>query len=186
MLFITTGMPGSGKEEVLKVLKRTGLPIFRMGDVVRDHAKTNDAGQGDSGIGGHADAQRKEHGPEIWAERTLERISTLEEGSGEDMPDAVVDGSRSLKEIEYFKKNYKGNVVVIAVHCSTKSRYSRLKRRTRSDAPKTYEEFSERDKRELSWGIGEVIATADHLIVNESSLNEFKGEVRRLVGRLLI
>ena len=186
MLIITTGMPGSGKEEVLKVLKRTGLPIFRMGDVVRDHAKANNVDGGDGGVGGHATSQREEHGPEVWAVRTLERISALKKDPQDAMPDAVIDGSRSLFEIRHFKKEYEGDVVIVAVHCSPKTRYSRLKGRKRGDAPRSIEEFQQRDDRELGWGIGEVIATADHLLVNEGSLNEFKGEVRRLVGRLLV
>ena len=180
MLIITTGMPGSGKEEVLKVLMRTGLPIVRMGDVVRDHAKTNGIDTGDSGIGGYANDQRDEHGADVWAQRSLEIVNQI---SGSKDEDVVIDGSRSLHEIEHFKNN--SDVKVIAVHSSPSVRFGRLKGRKRDDAPKTLEEFNARDNRELSWGIGNVIATADFLIVNEGSLNEFKGQVREVVGKLL-
>ena len=43
------------------------------------------------------------------------------------------------------------------------------------------EEFHERDNRELGWGLGETMALADVMIINESSLDEFKDNVRKLM-----
>ena len=142
MLIIVTGMPGSGKEEVIKVLKRTGLPIFRMGDVVREHASQSNVDTTDTGIGGYASSQREEHGKDVWAIRTLELIR--KDGSDDASLDVVIDGSRSLFEIEHFKSNFKGDVRVIAVHTSPKIRFDRLRGRNRSDAPKSFDEFKVR------------------------------------------
>ncbi len=49
-----------------------------------------------------------------------------------------------------------------------------MRARARFDAPKDWKEFHERDERELGWGLGSLIAMADHLIVNEGTLEEFK------------
>ncbi len=43
------------------------------------------------------------------------------------------------------------------------------------------EEFREREKKELSWGLGNVIAMADIVIINEGSLEEFKEKVREIL-----
>ena len=186
MLIIITGMPGSGKEEVVKILNRSGLPIFRMGDVVREHAAKSNVDMTDIGVGGYASSQREEHGKDVWAARTLELIRK-NGGEGDDASlDVVIDGSRSLFEITHFREHFKGDVYTIAVHTSPKIRFDRLKGRNRSDAPTSFEDFQVRDERELGWGLGSLIATADHLVVNEGSLDEYRSEIRHLVGKILM
>ena len=95
----------------------------------------------------------------------------------------IVDGVRSLEEVEEFRKHY--DTIVVAVHASPKTRFKRLLRRGRSDDPKTWEEFLERDLRELGWGLGSVIATADYMLVNEGSVRELQKAARRIVEEVL-
>jgi len=40
----------------------------------------------------------------------------------------------------------------------------------------------ERDSRELSVGLGDVIATADHVIINEGTKAQLKRGVRKVLG----
>jgi dephospho-CoA kinase len=56
--------------------------------------------------------------------------------------------------------------------------------RDRTDAPENQEQFSERDRRELGWGLGSLIALADRMIVNEGTLGEFKEKVEELLREL--
>jgi len=56
-----------------------------------------------------------------------------------------------------------------------------LFRRKRSDDPKGWKVFIERDLRELSVGQGNVIAMADYMIVNEGALEEFKAKIREVL-----
>ncbi|RLE50386.1 MAG: dephospho-CoA kinase, partial [Candidatus Methanomethylicota archaeon] len=51
--------------------------------------------------------------------------------------------------------------------------------------PKNWMEFHERDFRELKVGIGNVIALADYMIVNEVSIGEFKRKAGELLMRLV-
>ena len=98
-------------------------------------------------------------------------------------PIIVVDGVRSLDEVEYFKKFF--DVVIVAIHTSPKTRFSRLRARGRPDDPRSWSDFRERDERELSLGIGNVIALADFMIVNEEiSLSEFEALCERLITRI--
>ena len=49
------------------------------------------------------------------------------------------------------------------------------------DDSDTYDGFLVRDNRELGFGLGEVIATADYLLVNEDSLEDFQDQVRNFL-----
>jgi len=162
---VVTGMPGAGKESVVERAGRHGFSVYRMGDVVRDFAERSSVPPGD--VGGYASVERETNGKEIWARRVLDRVNR---DSAEKM---VIDGCRSDFEVTGFREYFGENIVLLAVHSSPKTRYERLVSRERADAPKSREEFSERDRRELDWGLGRVIALADHMIVNEGTLEEF-------------
>ena len=172
-MLLITGMPGAGKEEVIQALIPMGYEVLRMGDVVRGMAK--EKGIEPDRIGRFADSQRKEHGPYIWAERIAERIKDPER--------TVIDGVRSLEEVEIFGK--KGRVTIIAVHASPGTRYERLKKRNRGDESDSIEKMTERDMRELSGGLGNVIAMADVMIVNEGSLEELRENVKRTIDEII-
>ncbi len=172
-MLLITGMPGAGKEEVIRAIIPLGYEVLRMGDVVREMAK--ERGIEPDRIGDFANAQRKEHGPYIWAERTAERIKDPEK--------TLIDGVRSLEEVEIFRK--KGDVTIIAVHASPGTRYERLKRRGRGDESDSIEKMLQRDMRELSWGLGNVIAMANIMIVNEGSLEELREKVKEVIGGMM-
>jgi hypothetical protein len=42
-----------------------------------------------------------------------------------------------------------------------------------------------RDLRELRYGLGDLIARADYILINDSSIEEFKDRVRKLLNSLL-
>jgi dephospho-CoA kinase len=96
----------------------------------------------------------------------------------------LVDGLRGRAELDVFRKAFGEGLVVVAVHASPKTRYERMMRRRRADDAMTVEAFRARDLRELSWGLGDVIATADLVLVNEGSLDEFRLQARAALERL--
>ncbi len=161
---LLTGMPGCGKEEFLNVAGVVNFEIVRMGDVVRQYAEETGLSMEGHSIGSFANDEREKHHPAIWAQRTMLRM-----GSG----DTVIDGVRSLEEVGFFKQHLGPELRIVAVHASPETRYKRLVDRGRDDAPVTEEDFAKRDERELNWGIGNVIAKADVMLVNEGSLEEF-------------
>jgi dephospho-CoA kinase len=119
---------------------------------------------------------REEHGEEVIALRTIERVKPCEKV-------VVIDGVRSLREVEVFKRY--GSVITVAVHSSPKTRFERLLRRKRPGDPSTYEEFYERDMTELRFGLGDVIALADHVVVNEGDIEEAKAKAREIFMKIL-
>ncbi len=175
LVICVTGMPGCGKEEFLKVAEEKGISIVRMGDVVREEAARRGLDMNDAAVGGMAHEERLKHGGGVWAERTLPRVK----GSV-----AVIDGLRAQAELEVFRRAF-GNVRVVAVQASPETRYRRVLQRKRRDDVVTKEGFAQRDERELGWGLGNVIALADHTIVNEDNIEDFHRRAREVLAKLL-
>ncbi len=169
-------MPGSGKEEFIKVAIDLGFVVVRMGDLVREEVKRRGLDLDDASVGGLANNEREKYGMGIWALRTLPRINE---------PKVLVDGIRGIAEIEVFRGAYPDNLYVVSIEASDEVRYRRIKERGRKDATPAREHFNERDKREISWGLLEAMAEADHRILNEGSLEEYRKEAERVLSEII-
>ena len=177
-LIVITGMPGAGKSVAVAVARAMQLPVFSMGDRVREAVAARGLALAPSDVGRIANEERALHGADIWARRTLEVIPP---GTAT----AVIDGARSAAEVRAFQTLGAGaDVVVVAVHSAPRTRAARLRERARSDDQLTPEGFETRDRRELGWGIGEAIALADLTIVNEGGLPRFRSDLRRTLTAL--
>ncbi len=174
-MIILTGMPGSGKDEFVKVAREMGFSDVHMGDTVKEYAKGAGIPISDRDIGQFATEERKNYGMDIWARRTSERII--------DPDRTVVDGLRNIEELDFFKNHYQ-NVIVVAIYANRNERLNRILKRNRSDDVKNGYELEQRDSRELSWGIGKTISLADHMIVNDGTLEEFHNSVREFLTRI--
>jgi len=169
-------MPGSGKSIIAKAATDLKLPVVNMGDVVREETLKRYGVIKPDLMRKVSTDLRREFGNRIIAIRTLEKIKDIDD------PIIVVDGVRSLEEIDVFKSH--GNVVIIAIHASPKTRFERIRRRGRPGDPDNWDDFWRRDLVELSFGIGYVIALADYMIVNEGSIEEAYKRAREILERL--
>ena len=166
------GMPGCGKEEFVKVGEERGFAVVRMGDIVREEAKRRGLKLSDEAVGGMAHEERVRHGFGVWAERTIPRVKAEV---------TLIDGIRGREEVEVFRRAFGDALVVVAIHASPRTRYNRIRRRGRGDDVLSLEEFRRRDERELGWGLAEVIATADFMVVNEDGLQAMREQCRRVL-----
>ncbi len=174
-------MPGAGKDAVREVFRELGFPIVTMGDEVRAEAERKGLPPTPENLGKTMLRLRSEEGPGVLARRCLPKIEAQSSKT------VVVDGVRSLEEVAEFRKEYP-NMRIIAVHASPETRFERLVRRNRSDDPDDPDDlktFDERDKRELSVGLGNVIASADIMVVNEGAKEAFKQKLRKILSREL-
>ncbi len=176
VIIAITGMPGAGKGLVSKVAKEFGFPIFVLGDIIREEAKAKGISPTPKNLGRLMLEIRENEGEDVVAKRLLSKMKN------EEAKLVIVEGVRSLKEIEEFEKDHK--IIILGVHTSPKERFQRLVRRKRSDDPKKWEEFVERDRRELKVGIGDVLALSDIMFINESSKEEFKNKIRPILMNL--
>ena len=168
------GMPGSGKSLVVAAARLAGYDVVVMGDVVRGEAKDRRLELTPKNIGEVMLELREKFGVGVVADRCIGKIERKRSGK------VIVDGIRSLSEVEVFKKHF-SKFSLIAVYSSSEARFNRLYRRHRSDDPDGWELFHERDMRELGVGLGNAIVMAEHMIVNENNRNAAKASAKRVL-----
>ncbi len=171
-------MPGSGKTTVAKIIGKHGFTVVSMGDAVREEAEARGVGGDIVSMSRFMVELRRELGNDAVAKLVQRKIENL----GEEC--AVVEGVRSLREVEYF--NSEGySVILVGVLAPISLRYSRLSKRNRPDDPKMLRELEERDKVELSVGLGEVLALSDVYVVNDGSLKNLAETVESKLKEIL-
>jgi dephospho-CoA kinase len=171
---IFCGMPGSGKSVGATVAKDLGIPIYVMGDIVREEATSQQLQYTPQTLGKVMIELRQQLGPAIIAQRVIEKLSNESESN------VVIDGARSEIEVKTFQEAIE-QVLVVAVHAAPHIRFERLRRRGREDDSFTQDVFQDRDNHELEVGLGRIIAQADIMIVNEGKFEKLKAEVRRVL-----
>jgi dephospho-CoA kinase len=169
-----TGMPGAGKTTAAGHLARMNYDIVSMGDVIREEVRRRGLKPGLESQLKVMELVRGEYGPAALAVLLEDRIRSIAGRA------VVIDGIRSPEEIAHLRGL--GRVMVLAVHASPARRFEYLKARGRHDDPHTWEEFHSRDSAELALRIGDVIAMADGMIVNEGiSMAELGARAAELV-----
>jgi len=171
------GMPGSGKSLVVDAARELGFAVVVMGDVIREETAKRGLDLTPANVGKVMLQLRADGGNKVVAQKCIPKIE--EQSSSK----VLVDGLRSHFEVEAFKIYFK-RFSVMAVHASPETRFSRLSNRRRSDDPSGWEVFYERDMRELSVGLGNVIALSERMIINEDSPEEVRGQVLECLRRI--
>ena len=172
-------MPGAGKSTIVSKLKEQGYQAFNLGDGVRAEAKRRNLEPTGENLGKLMLELREKNGPGAVAELIKEPI----QNSNHEI--IIIDGIRSIHEINVLKET--GNLKLLAVDASSNIRFNFLSERKRSDDPLTREKFEERDNREISVGLQEIIKLADESIENnnvtidqlvESAIKVFQNWIR--------
>ena len=177
----TVGLPGSGKSEAARVAAELDIPILTMGDVIREETRKR-------GLDPHKDhgsvatSLREEEGVAAVANRSIPMIeSYLREY------DAVfIDGIRSDAEVDRFVSKFGDDFHLISIEAPAALRQKRITTRGRDQsAADGGEDLSDRDRRELGFGMGEAMERADAVVSNDSSLTAFRSEIRTLLKSYL-
>lgn len=175
-LVLITGMSGSGKTTLAGLFKDRSYRVLTMGDVIRDLAHEQGIEPTPANLGRLAGEIRVEGGPAAVADKCVEKLITLSDEK------IVVDGIRSMEEVDIFSGSF--GVDLVAVFASPETRYHRLRDRHRTDDPVDWKAFRARDERELGFSLSRAIALADHMVVNERGLDDLAQEFRKLLSRL--
>ena len=183
LIVCLTGMPGAGKSSVASFLKEKGFLVVTMGDVIREEASRQGLEPTDINLGKMMLKLRQDLGPGAVGQIVLQKLAR-EEGSNSNNNAVVIDGIRSIAEVEILKKA--GHVRLLAIHASQDTRLKHLRERGRPDAPSDGDEFTGRDKRELSVGVSEAIALANEMISNNDlTLEQLKQRAYDIVKEWL-
>lgn len=171
------GMPGAGKSLVVETVQELGYSIITMGDVIREETKKRGLEPTPQNVGKVMLNLREEGGNYVVAKKCIPKIEM------EKNDRILVDGLRSLYEADIFREHF-STFTLVAVHAPPQIRFNRLKLRNRSDDPTNWEVFHERDMRELSVGLGNVIAMAEMILINDDSIERFKVQVKEEFVRI--
>jgi dephospho-CoA kinase len=171
-------MPGAGKTEAVRIARERGVQVLRMGDAVWDEVKSRGLPLESSMVGRIASEMRATHGADVWAQRILVAVDR-------EAPLVVIDGIRSHAELDAFKGALGADFLLVRIDCPDEVRFERVTSRGRDDDTATEEAFRARDQRELSWGLGEVLARADIVIDNTGSVGMLHDKVLELLDGLL-
>ncbi|NJD51334.1 MAG: flagellar hook-basal body complex protein FliE [Candidatus Methanoperedens sp.] len=177
-LIAFVGMPASGKSEAAAIAKNFGIPVVNMGDVVREETAQRGLPPTDENIGGTGTSLRREKGMDIIAKRCVPKIRLIKN------PVVVVDGTRNINEIEYFKKEFGNDFMLIAIHTPFEMRFERVRKRARSDDMNSAGELKRRDEREKGWGLDKAIEKADITIDNIETIEKFRKQIELLLGKI--
>jgi len=174
-LIAFVGMPASGKSEAAAIAKNIGIPVINMGDIVREETAKRGLAPTDENIGGTGTALRSEEGMDVISRRCVPRILNIKTCV------VVVDGTRNINEIEYFKKEFGSDFKLIAIHAPFDIRFERVRKRARSDDMNNIEELKRRDEREKGWGLDKAIEKADITVDNTGTIENFQKQIKQLL-----
>jgi len=130
---------------------------------------------------------RRKYGSHILAEVAILTLPKLS-----DKQIIVIDGIRNPDEVNYLRKRFGKNFVLIAVDAPKEIRFKRLLERKKEGDPKTFEEFLEmdeidvgRNQPEYGQRVYDCLRLADYLIVNDSSIEEFNKKLEEICRVIL-
>lgn len=153
-----------------------GLEVLVLGDVIREEAQRRGLEPTPKNIGTVMLEVRQAEGPTVVVRRLIPKIDISPSRT------VVVEGIRSEDELRELRSRFE--VKTFAIHAAPKTRFQRLLARGRSDDPKNWETFQERDNRELGVGLCNVIALADVLLTNEETIDDLQSSFRAAVNKL--
>lgn len=172
-----TGMPGSGKSLAVRFAQKCGYNVVVMGNVVREEAEKRGLKPTSQNLGQIMLELRQKEGNAAIAKKCIQKITDINSNK------IIIDGARSLDEVEEFKKNFP-DFVSIAVLACPETRFYRLRHRSRSDDPEGWQTFRQRDLRELGVGLGNAIAMAEYYIINEETAEATETRINQVLKRV--
>lgn len=176
-IIAVVGPPASGKGEFSRIARSMGIPVVVMGDVIRKETARAGLPITDANLGETANRLREEKGMAAIAELSLPEILAGK------APVVLVDGIRGDTEVAFFRSRF-GEFYLVGVDASFGTRLARLGARGREDDRLAAEDLRERDRREISWGLGRALSMADTVICNDGEIGDFEAAVRALLEEI--
>lgn len=176
-VIVLAGLPLSGKTTYAKEIgPKYNIPLYETGTIVLEEVTKRGLEFTPENIKKVTD-ECKAISDSYFTERLMEKIDAL----SDEIKGVFISGIRAVSEVKVLKKHYgDDNVYTIAFHASLHTRFERLNnpdRITETTGAKSKEDkflrnfdnFMARNEKELGYGVGDVMALADYMIVTESN-----------------
>jgi len=167
------GLTGSGKSSAVEYLTDKGYPKVYFGGVVLDAMTKEGIEHTQENEKPFREALREREGKDFVVKRIISQIHDLI-GAGQHR--IVADGIYTWTEYKAMKREFPGELTVVAVVTPKHLRHHRLTQRP--IRPLTDTEANERDWAEIeNLEKGGPIAIADHYIINNGNLDHFHEQI---------
>lgn len=172
------GLPGVGKSVAVDYITEKGYPKVYFGGII--YGAMNEAG-----IEITPESQQKfrkeireKEGKDFVVKRVIKQVHDLIAAGQHHI---ILDGLYSWTEYKILKREFPGEMSVIAIVANKKLRHHRLT--NRPERPFTIEQANIRDWSEIEdLEKGGPIAIADHYIVNNSSIEHLHGQLDEILA----
>jgi dephospho-CoA kinase len=171
-IIVVTGLPGSGKSEVSREIKRRRIPTFVTGNIIKDEVLRQGLDLTVESSEYIARELRKKYGPDAPI-RLIEHNIDAVKGNI-----VCVDGPRNIKELELLKEH--GDIYLIVVESAKKLRYTRLRKRGGARDPECWDHFIWRDRKELERGMHSLVRTKrfrKYILKNTGTVTELRSRL---------
>lgn len=178
-----TGPNAAGKSEVCKYLVSKGFYSTSLSDILREIAKKEKILPIRENLIKLGNQLRQKYGSGVLAKRLCAKIKKSRYNK------IVVDSIRNIGEIKELRKNFKNRFFLIYITAPKKLRFKFLLKRARQGDPKTYKEFLEVEKKEISnksthQQLHKCKELRDFMINNESTLNELYKKIDEILEKI--
>ena len=177
-IVVLSGLPLSGKTTYAKIIgPKYKMPLYETGTEVLEEVTSRGFEFTPENIKMVTDDCKK-ISDSFFTERLMKKIDKLPD----DVPGTFISGIRAVSEVEILRKHYGDeNVFVIAFHTSMKTRFKILDNPDRVEETKgakakedallrNFDNFLARNKKELGYGVGDVMALAEYVMSTENKI----------------
>ncbi|MBS3819589.1 AAA family ATPase [bacterium] len=169
-----TGTNGSGKGEAAAFFIKNGFTYYSLSDLIRDELRKNGKPVTRNNLIRKGNSLREKYGPDILARKIMEKVQGK----------SVIDSIRNPQEVKYLKKQK--NFTLLAVDAPPYVRYKRVQNRGRDESASSFQEFLQKEKQEMgpqkrAQRLQECIKRADHLIINDGSLEDLYHKLEKFL-----
>ncbi|MFW9914956.1 MAG: AAA family ATPase [Candidatus Thorarchaeota archaeon] len=205
-IIVLTGLPASGKTVHAKIVgAKLGIPNVETGTFVFQAVHKKGLEITPENIA-KVSNELKAQSDAYFTEQAVEHIEKVCSAK----PAVFLSGVRAESEVEFLRRRFGNkNIFIIGFHASRPTRFARMfnpdrmesngeasDKRVEDEALRDYSNFLARDKKELSFGVGDLLASSDYLMNLEDqrwpfhimarTMIEFEQVVRAIVTGMVI
>jgi len=170
------GQPASGKDTVADFFVSKGFTHVSLGDTLREEMRKQGIPVDRAHMSLFAADAKKSRGMAYLAELAAAKVSDK----------AIISGIRGTAEVEFFRRRFGPDFILLVVDAPLEIRYARARERNRTGDNISFEEFRRIEDHERSAASGaqevdKVIALADLTVDNSGSIEALMAKLEHLL-----